>query len=88
MKTNVIWSASAWEEYVEWQGEDKKIVKRINELIKDIDRNGLLKGIGKPEALKHIKACSRRINDEHRLVYNNDSGGNLVIISCKGHYED
>lgn len=88
MKINVIWSASAWEEYVEWQGEDKKIVKRINELIKDIDRNGLLKGIGKPEALKHIKACSRHINDEHRLVYNKDSNGNLVIFSCKGHYED
>ena len=48
------------------------MVKRINELIKDIDRNGPLTGIGKPEPLKHRKACSRRITDEHRLIYNMD----------------
>ena len=67
---------------------DKKTVKRINELIKNIDRNGLLSGIGKPEPLKHRKACSRRITDEHRLVYNIDSNQNLIIYSCKYHYED
>lgn len=69
-----------------WQ--DKKIVKRINDLIKDIGRNGLLKGIGKPESLKHKKACSRRITDEHRLIYNFDEYKNLIIYSCKGHYEE
>ena len=76
------------EEYTEWQREDKKMVKRINELIKDIDRNGLLTGIGKPEPLKHRKACSRRITDEHRLIYYMDNIQNLIIYSCKYHYED
>ena len=64
------------------------ILPIFNELIKDIDRNGLLNGIGKPEPLKHRKACSRRITDEHRLVYNMDSNQNLIIYSCKYHYED
>lgn len=64
------------------------MVKRINDLIKDIDRNGILAGKGKPEALKHRKACSRRINDEHRLIYNWDVNKNLIIYSCKYHYED
>lgn len=64
------------------------MVKRINELIKDIERNGLLKGIGKPEPLKHRKACSRRITEEHRLIYNMDDNRNLILYSCKYHYED
>ena len=56
---NIVFTPTAWEQYTEWQREDKKMVKRINELIKDIDRNGLLTGIGKPEPLKHRKAdCS------------------------------
>ena len=60
------------------------MVKRINELIKDIDRNGLLTRIGKPEPLKHRKACSRRIPDEHRLIYNMDNTCLLYtsFISC------
>lgn len=85
---NVVFTPTAWEQYTDWQKEDKKMVKKINDLIKDIDRNGLLKGIGKPEPLKHKKACSRRITDEHRLVYNFDEHNNLIIYSCKGHYED
>ena len=85
---NIVWTQIAWSQYTEWQQEDKKMVKRINELIKDIGRNGLLKGIGKPEPLKDIKACSRRINDEHRLVYNFDERQNLIIYACKGHYEE
>lgn len=64
------------------------MLKRINDLVKDIDRNGLLKGKGKPEPLKYRKACSRRITDEHRLVYNMDSNQNLIIYSCKYHYEE
>ena len=71
-----------------FKNKDKKMVKRINELIKDIDRNGLLTGIGKPEPLKHRKACSRRITDEHRLIYYMDNIQNLIIYSCKYHYED
>ena len=85
---NLIFTKTAWEQYTGWQSEDKKMVKRINDLIKDIDRNGLLKGIGKPEPLKYRKLCSRRITEEHRLTYNMDSNQNLIIYSCKEHYEE
>ena len=85
---NIVFTPTAWEQYTEWQGEDKKDVKRINDLIRDIGRNGLLNGIGKPEPLKYRKACSRRITDEHRLVYNVDDKGNLIIYACKYHYEE
>ncbi len=83
-----IFADEAWEDYTDWQIQDKKIAMRINELIKDINRNGLNQGIGKPEPLKHRKAWSRRINQEHRLVYNLDENKNLIILSCKGHYEN
>jgi toxin YoeB len=85
---NLVWTPTAWKQYTDWQIDDKKMVKRINDLIKDIDRNGPLRGIGKPEPLKYRKVCSRRITDEHRLTYNMDSNNNLIIYSCKGHYED
>ena len=85
---NNIFSERAWEEYLYWQMNDKAIMRKINELIKDINRNGADIGIGKPEALKYRKAWSRRINHEHRLVYNIDEKNNLLIISCRGHYED
>lgn len=49
---------------------------------------GFLEGIGKPEPLKHRKACSRRINEEHRLIYNMDENHNLIIFACKFHYEE
>ena len=81
-------SNEAWEQYTEWQLKDRTIARKINELIKDINRNGLNQGIGKPEPLRHRKAWSRRIDHEHRLVYNFDENKNLFIISCKGHYED
>ena len=83
-----IWSDLAWDEYLQWQMLDKKTLKKINALIKDIERNGLSEGIGKPEPLKYRKAWSRRIDHENRLVYNFDAQQNLLIISCKGHYED
>ncbi len=85
---NKLWSDLAWEEYLQWQMLDKKTLKKINSLVKDIERNGVAEGIGKPEPLKYRKAWSRRIDHENRLVYNIDSRGNLLIISCKGHYED
>lgn len=85
---NKIWSDIAWDEYLQWQILDKKTLKKINALIKDIERNGLSDGIGKPEPLKYRKAWSRRIDRENRLVYNIDYNRNLLIISCKGHYED
>lgn len=73
---------------MQWQMLDKKTLKKINALIKDIERNGLSEGIGKPEPLKYRKAWSRRIDQENRLVYNFDAQQTLLIISCKGHYED
>ena len=69
-----------------WIHNDKKIVDKIYSLIKDIDRNGASKGIGKPERLKHFDGWSRRITDEHRLIYNVDDE-KIYIIACKGHYE-
>ena len=85
---NVVFTSTAWQQYTEWQKEDRKMIKRINDLIKDIDRNGLLRGIGKPEPLKYRKLCSRRITDEHRLTYIFDENRNLIIYSCKYHYEE
>ena len=84
---NKKWSDISWNEYLYWQQTDKKIVKRINDLIKDIERNGALKGKGEPEVLKYRKGYSRRINHEHRLVYLIE-GNDLLIVSCKGQYED
>lgn len=83
-----IFADEAWADYTDWQIRDKKIAMRINELIKDINRNGLNQGIGKPEPLRYRKAWSRRITHEHRLVYNFDENKNLIILSCKGHYEN
>jgi toxin YoeB len=83
---NITWTDESWEEYEEWQNQDKKIVKKINSLIKDIKRD-FFNGIRKPEPLKYeLSGCwSRRISDEHRLVYEvNDYS--IVIISCKYHY--
>lgn len=84
---NKLWSDRAWDDYLYWQSLDKKTLKKINDLIKDIERNGLSEGIGKPEPLKYRKAWSRRIDKENRLIYNIDENGNLWIIACKGHYE-
>ncbi|MCL1872641.1 MAG: Txe/YoeB family addiction module toxin [Clostridiales bacterium] len=83
-----IWADKAWDDYVAWQTEDRKTLKRINALIKDIERNGLFDGIGKPEPLKYRKAWSRRIDQANRLVYDFDENKNLLVIACKGHYED
>ena len=85
---NILFSSIAWSQYVELQQIDRTLIKKINELIKDIQRNRLSIGIGKPEPLKYRKAWSRRINHEHRLVYNFDENQNLLIIACKGHYQD
>ena len=83
----ISFSIQAWEEYLYFQSQDKKTLKKINELIKDIERNGVLNGIGKPEALKHRKGYSRRIDEKNRLIYE-IINGQLYILNCKGHYED
>lgn len=84
----LLWEESAWEEYTEWQSQDKKTLKRINALIKDIQRN-LFEGIGKPEALKGNLSgyWSRRIDEVNRIVYKEKDGA-VIIASCKGHYAD
>jgi toxin YoeB len=82
----ILWEEGAWEEYCYWQLQDKKTLKRINMLIKDIQRDSF-NGIGKPEQLKeNLSGCwSRRIDDVNRIVYMiKDSS--IIIISCKGHY--
>jgi len=84
-----IWSDDAWADYLYWQTQDKKTLKRINLLIKDIERNGVLIGMGDPEPLKgnlHGE-YSRRINEKDRLVYHIENN-RLYIVSCRGHYDD
>ena len=85
---NLVFTPTAWQQYTDWQLEDKKIVKRINELIKSIDRDGLSQGLGKPEPLKYRPGYSRRIDEANRLVYDIDELQNIKIISCRGHYEE
>lgn len=82
---NKIFSDIAWKHYLYWQSDDKKILRKINELIKDIERHGN-SGLGKPEPLKHELSgyWSRRITDVHRLIYSIDEN-NIYIVSCKGH---
>ena len=84
---NKRWGDKAWEDYVAWQSEDKKTKNRINALIKDIERNGIDKGIGKPEKLINREGWSRRIDEKNRLIYKIDEYGFLYIIACKGHYD-
>ncbi|HEY3373199.1 MAG TPA: Txe/YoeB family addiction module toxin [Prolixibacteraceae bacterium] len=81
-------SKIAWEDYISWQFEDKSMVKRINELIKDIQRTPY-EGKGKPEALKYDLSgyWARRIDREHRLVYRIEEN-DLAIYSCKYHYDN
>lgn len=76
-----------FEDYQYWQNQDRKTLKRINDLIKDIERNGAAKGIGKPEKLKYSNDWSRRIDEQNRLIYKieNDT---LIIKACKGHYDE
>lgn len=83
---NLAWSANAWEDYVYRQNTDKQCVKKINELIKSILRTPF-EGIGKPEPLKHqlTGVWSRRINHEHRLVYE-VSETQILILQCRYHY--
>jgi len=82
----ISWHKNAWEDYLYWQQTDKKILKKINELIKDILRHPY-NGKGKPEPLKYELEgyWSRRINKEHRLVYKVEED-TLIIIQCKYHY--
>ncbi len=83
---NLIFSDEAWQDYLFWQAQDKRMVARINKLIKETQREPFT-GIGKPEALKHALAgfWSRRITDEHRMIYKID-GNSLLIAQLRYHY--
>ena len=85
---NKIWQDNAWEDYLYWQSQDKKTLKRINDLLKDIDRNGYI-GLGKPEPLTGSLSgfWSRRIDSKNRIVYrilNNQ----IEVAQCGSHYRD
>ena len=86
MMRNLKFTDEAWNSYIYWQTQDRKTLKRINDLIKDAQRSPF-EGIGKPEALKHsLSGCwSRRIDETNRLVYQVEDE-ELVIISCRYHY--
>jgi toxin YoeB len=75
-----------WKDYIYWQGQDKKTLKRINQLIQDITRNGF-QGMGKAEPLRHDLSglWSRRIDDSNRLVFRIE-GNRIEIFQCRGHY--
>lgn len=83
---NIMWTAEAWDDYVYWQGQDKKTLRRISQLIKEM-QCAPFEGIGKPEPLKENLAgfWSRRIDETNRLVYE-VAGPQLNIISCRYHY--
>lgn len=85
---NITFTQRAFDEYLYWQLQDKTMLKKINKLLKDIDRNHF-EGIGKPEPLKGDLSgyWSRRIDDTHRLVYRIENG-HVEVYQCKWHYED
>ena len=82
----LIFSEQAWDDYLYWQKTDKKLLERINALVKDISRSPFV-GIGKPEPLKNALSgyWSRRINDEHRIVYK-IADGSLLVAQLRYHY--
>ena len=84
---NKLWTDEGWDDYLYWQTQDKKTLRRLNKLLADIERNGH-EGIGKPEPLKGNLSgwWSRRIDDTNRIVYR-FVDGNLEISQCRGHYD-
>ena len=84
--SRLLFAEKAWEDYLYWQETDKKMLKRVNLLLRDIVRNGN-DGLGKPEPLKYRDGWSRRIDEAHRLVYQLKEDS-IVILQCKGHYDD
>lgn len=90
MSDKLIFTATAFKEYMYWQTQDRKTLKRINLLLNDILRNPSESGIGKAERLSNHLAgyCSRRIDDNNRLIYRIVETGNIEIIHCQGHYDD
>lgn len=87
---DLTFDSSGWNDYLYWQTQDRRTLKKINSILDDIKRNGPMQGLGKPEPLKHGRSglYSRRIDEANRLVYSIDELQNIRIISCRGHYED
>ena len=85
---NKIWHDKAWNDYLYWQTQDRKTLKRVNVLLKDIDRSPF-DGIGKPEPLSgNLQGYwSRRIDEVNRIVYKAENN-QIIIVQCKGHYGD
>lgn len=85
----ITFAEEGWNEYIYWQTQDKKTLKRINQLLQSIERDGAMQGIGKPEVLKYGKSglFSRRIDEANRLVYE-ITDNQIIVRSCKGHYDD
>lgn len=86
--SKITFTEEGWEDYLYWQNQDKKTLRRINQLLQDVGRNGF-DGIGKPEPLRGDLSgfWSRRIDETNRLVYR-ISGGNIEIVSCRYHYHE
>ena len=84
----LLWDERGWNDYLAWQDNDRKTLRKINALLKDIQRNPY-NGIGKPEPLRENLSgwWSRRIDSANRIVYR-EKDGVIVIASCKGHYDD
>jgi toxin YoeB len=84
---NIKFTSHAWQDYIYWQKSDRAMIKKINDLIKDVCRNPF-EGKGKPEPLKYdLAGCwSRRINGEHRLIYQVEND-EVIIIGCRYHYD-
>ena len=84
----LLWDERAWDDYLYWQTQGKKTLKRVNLILKDIQRNPF-EGIGEPEPLKESLSSwwSRRIDSTNRIVYK-EMDGNIVIAQCRGHYDD
>ena len=87
MAYNITFSPDAWADYLYWQSEDKKTLKRINNLLKELQRDGAVQGLGKAEVLRNVKGMSKRIDEKNRLTYLVENE-NVIILSCRGHYED
>jgi len=83
-----LWTDKGWSDYLYWQEQDKKTLKKVNQLVTDIERNGYA-GIGKPEQLRGDLSgwWSRHIDDKNRIVYRIQNG-HIEISQCRGHYED
>jgi toxin YoeB len=84
------WYDEAWEDYEYWQEQDRKTLRKLNRLIKDIIRNGNMQGIGKPEPLTgdFSGRFSRHIDEKNRIIYRLEDDGTLKIYQCKDHYND